>query len=84
MSQMAMEPSVNSLAPHKLVITVELGSRGATKPDRVSPYKEVPPAKQDRSMMQLQESVNDISDVLKNLVGEFTSWRQSVESRLPL
>lgn len=35
-------------------------------------------------MMQLQESVNDIGDVLKNLVGEFTSWRQSVESRLPL
>ncbi|KAL1643416.1 hypothetical protein SLS61_009251 [Didymella pomorum] len=47
-------------------------------------YKDVPPPKQDRSMMQLQESVNDIGDVLKNLVGEFTSWRQSVESRLPL
>ena len=35
-------------------------------------------------MMQLQESVNDIGEVLKNLVGEFTSWRQSVETRLPL
>ncbi|KAF3029157.1 hypothetical protein E8E12_000380 [Didymella heteroderae] len=45
-------------------------------------YKDVPPPKQDRSMMQLQESVNDIGSVLKNLVGEFTSWRQSVESRL--
>src|SRR3712207_6446110 len=35
-------------------------------------------------MMQLQDSVNDIGEVLKNLVGEFTSWRQSVETRLPL
>ena len=34
-------------------------------------------------MMQLQDSVNDIGDVLKNLVGEFASWRQSVEARLP-
>ncbi|XPS74110.1 hypothetical protein M3J09_006235 [Ascochyta lentis] len=47
-------------------------------------YKDVPPPKQDRSMMQLQDSVNDIGEVLKNLVGEFTSWRQSVETRLPL
>ncbi|KAF2624873.1 hypothetical protein BU25DRAFT_460712 [Macroventuria anomochaeta] len=42
------------------------------------------PPKQDRSMMQLQESVNDIGKVLKNFVGEFTSWKQSVETRLPL
>jgi hypothetical protein len=34
-------------------------------------------------MMQLQDSVNDIGEVLKNLVGEFASWRQSVETRLP-
>ena len=34
-------------------------------------------------MMQLQDSVNDIGDVLKSLVGEFASWRQSVEARLP-
>ncbi|KAF2625006.1 hypothetical protein BU25DRAFT_373295 [Macroventuria anomochaeta] len=47
-------------------------------------YKEVPPPKQDRSMIQLQESVNDIYEVLKNHVGEVTSWRQSVETRLPL
>ncbi|OSS44328.1 hypothetical protein B5807_11072 [Epicoccum nigrum] len=46
-------------------------------------YKDVPPPKQDRSMMQLQDSVNDIGEVLKNLVGEFASWRQSVETRLP-
>ncbi|KAF2632999.1 hypothetical protein BU25DRAFT_471143, partial [Macroventuria anomochaeta] len=47
-------------------------------------YKEVPPPKQDLSMMQLQESVNDIGEVLKNLAGELASWRQSVETRLPL
>ncbi|KAF1351537.1 hypothetical protein EJ07DRAFT_168937 [Lizonia empirigonia] len=47
-------------------------------------YKDVPPPKQNRSMMQLQERVNDIRKVLENLVGEFTSWRQSVETRLPL
>lgn len=35
-------------------------------------------------MMQLQESVNEIGEVLNNLVGEFTSWRQSVETRLPV
>lgn len=35
-------------------------------------------------MKELQESVKDIHDVLKNFVGEFTSWRQSVESRLSL
>ena len=34
-------------------------------------------------MKQLQESVDDISAVLRNLVGELTSWRQSVETRLP-
>jgi hypothetical protein len=33
--------------------------------------------------MQLQDSVSDIGEVLKNLVGEFASWRQSVETRLP-
>ncbi|KAJ4345059.1 hypothetical protein N0V95_005968 [Ascochyta clinopodiicola] len=35
-------------------------------------------------MVQLQDSVNNIGEVLKNLVGEFTLWRQSVETRLPL
>lgn len=52
-------------------------------------YKDVPPPKQDRSMMQLQDSVNSIYDVLKDLAGEFSSfkremntWRQSVESRM--
>ncbi|KAJ4375239.1 hypothetical protein N0V83_002325 [Neocucurbitaria cava] len=46
-------------------------------------YKDVPPPKQDRSMMQLQDSVNNISDVLRDFVGEFSTWKQSVESRLP-
>lgn len=46
-------------------------------------YKDVPPPKQDRSMMQLQDSVNGISDVLKDFIGEVNAWRQSVESRLP-
>lgn len=40
--------------------------------------------RQDRSMVQLQDSVNNIGEVSKNLVGEFTLWRQSVETRLPL
>lgn len=33
-------------------------------------------------MMQLQDSVNNISDVLSSFVGEFATWKQSVESRL--
>lgn len=32
--------------------------------------------------MQLQDSVNNISDVLKDFVGEFATWKQSVESRI--
>ena len=35
-------------------------------------------------MMQLQESANDIRDVLENLVGEIASWRRIVDSRLSL
>ncbi|KAJ6192794.1 hypothetical protein J3E72DRAFT_443075 [Bipolaris maydis] len=46
-------------------------------------YKDVPPPKQDRSMMQLQESVNNISDVLSQFVDQFNTWKQGVESRLP-
>ncbi|KAF2819543.1 C6 zinc finger domain-containing protein [Ophiobolus disseminans] len=46
-------------------------------------YKDVPPPKQDRSMMQLQDSMNNISDVLKDFIGEIGAWRQDVESRLP-
>ncbi|KAH6503157.1 hypothetical protein HBI55_024620 [Parastagonospora nodorum] len=46
-------------------------------------YKDVPPPKQDRSMMQLQDSVNSMTDVLTNFIGEFGAWRQDVESRLP-
>ncbi|KAF9728475.1 hypothetical protein PMIN01_13608 [Paraphaeosphaeria minitans] len=45
-------------------------------------YKDVPPPKQDRRLMQLQDSVNNISDVLKDFIGEFSVWRQNVESRL--
>ncbi|KAI8938994.1 hypothetical protein NX059_004838 [Plenodomus lindquistii] len=52
-------------------------------------YKDVPPPKQDRSMMQLQDGVNNIQDVLKDLVKdmssfkrEMTTWKQTVESRL--
>jgi hypothetical protein len=33
-------------------------------------------------MMQLQDSMNNISDVLNNFVGEIAAWRQDVESRL--
>lgn len=33
--------------------------------------------------MQLQDSVNGISDVLKDFIGEVNAWRQTVESRLP-
>jgi hypothetical protein len=32
--------------------------------------------------MQLQDSINNISDVLKDFVGEINAWRQDVESRL--
>ncbi|KAI4633961.1 uncharacterized protein J4E87_001130 [Alternaria ethzedia] len=46
-------------------------------------YKDVPPPKQDRSMMQLQESVNSISEVLSQFVDQFNGWKSSVESRLP-
>ncbi|KNG44379.1 c6 zinc finger domain-containing protein [Stemphylium lycopersici] len=46
-------------------------------------YKDVPPPKQDRSMMQLQESVNNISDVLSQFVDQFNNWKQGVEARLP-
>ncbi|KAF1352956.1 hypothetical protein EJ07DRAFT_168669 [Lizonia empirigonia] len=46
-------------------------------------YKGVPPPKPDRGTATLQESVNKISHVLVELVGGFTSWRESVESRLP-
>ncbi|KAF2730089.1 hypothetical protein EJ04DRAFT_445911 [Polyplosphaeria fusca] len=46
-------------------------------------YKDVPPPKQDRTMMQLQDSVNNISDVLRTFVEGFESWKDSVERRLP-
>ncbi|KAF2268499.1 hypothetical protein CC78DRAFT_372218 [Lojkania enalia] len=53
-------------------------------------YKDVPPPKQDRSMMQLQDSVNNMSEVLKTFVEGINSWKDSVntwkdsvESRLP-
>lgn len=32
--------------------------------------------------MQLQESVNNINDVLKEFIGEMSTWRQSVENRM--
>ncbi|KAF2195515.1 hypothetical protein K469DRAFT_681823 [Zopfia rhizophila CBS 207.26] len=46
-------------------------------------YKDVPPPKQDRTMMQLQESVNNVSEMLKTFVEGFNSWKDSVESRIP-
>ncbi|PVH90630.1 hypothetical protein DM02DRAFT_420930 [Periconia macrospinosa] len=46
-------------------------------------YKDVPVPKQDRSMMQLQESVNSMNETLNNFVENFNLWKQSVESRLP-
>jgi hypothetical protein len=42
-----------------------------------------PHRRQDRSMMQLQESVNSISDVLAQFVDQFNGWKSTVESRLP-
>ncbi|KAF1942436.1 hypothetical protein EJ02DRAFT_168438 [Clathrospora elynae] len=59
-------------------------------------YKDVPPPKQDRSMMQLQDSMNTMSDgmktmsdFMKNFVHEFrtwkedvSTWKESVETRL--
>jgi hypothetical protein len=33
-------------------------------------------------MMQLQDSVNNIADVLNNFIGEFAAWQQDVESKL--
>jgi hypothetical protein len=33
--------------------------------------------------MQLQDSLNKVSDVLKTFVGEFSAWRQDVENRFP-
>lgn len=33
--------------------------------------------------MQLQDSVNSMTDVLANFIGEFSAWRHDVESRLP-
>lgn len=33
--------------------------------------------------MQLQDSVNNISDVLRDFISEFSAWRQDVEGRLP-
>jgi len=35
-------------------------------------------------MMQLQDSVNNISDVLRDFIGGMNAWRQDVEDRLPL
>ncbi|KAF1831715.1 hypothetical protein BDW02DRAFT_571770 [Decorospora gaudefroyi] len=53
-------------------------------------YKDVPPPKQDRSMMQLQDSVsslqdsvNSINNVISRFVDRFEKWQESVESRLP-
>jgi hypothetical protein len=34
-------------------------------------------------MMQLQDSVNSISQVLEGFVGQFNTWKQTVENRLP-
>jgi hypothetical protein len=34
-------------------------------------------------MMQLQDSMNSISDVLREFIGEINTWRHDVESRLP-
>ncbi|KAF9733463.1 hypothetical protein PMIN06_009150 [Paraphaeosphaeria minitans] len=45
-------------------------------------YKDVPPPKQDRSMMQLQDSVNSISDTLKDFVANFNVWKQHVDAKL--
>ncbi|KAF2687795.1 hypothetical protein K458DRAFT_170339 [Lentithecium fluviatile CBS 122367] len=45
-------------------------------------YKDVPPPKQDRSMMALQDGISNISDTLQNFIDTFNVWKQSVESRL--
>ncbi|KAF2272121.1 uncharacterized protein EI97DRAFT_234236 [Westerdykella ornata] len=45
-------------------------------------YKDVPPPKMDRSMMQLQESMNGVSETLKSFIAEINAWRQTVDRKL--
>ncbi|KAL6707813.1 hypothetical protein ACN47E_003713 [Coniothyrium glycines] len=45
-------------------------------------YKDVPPPKQDRSMMQLQETMNLMSEKMESFMGNMTAWRQDVENKL--
>jgi hypothetical protein len=45
-------------------------------------YKDVPPPKQDRSMMQLQDSINNISDTLHRFIETFGVWKQGMERRV--
>ncbi|KAF2747078.1 hypothetical protein M011DRAFT_403309 [Sporormia fimetaria CBS 119925] len=44
-------------------------------------YKEVPPPKQDKSMQQLQSSVNHIQDTLAAFIEGFNTWKREVDSR---
>ncbi|KAL5114396.1 hypothetical protein ACEQ8H_007706 [Pleosporales sp. CAS-2024a] len=39
-------------------------------------YKDVPPPKQDRSMMMLQDTVSGIAETFNSFIQDFTSWRQ--------
>jgi hypothetical protein len=39
--------------------------------------------RQDRSILQLQDSVNSMAKVLNSFIGEFSAWRHDVENRLP-
>ncbi|KAF2012228.1 hypothetical protein BU24DRAFT_412742 [Aaosphaeria arxii CBS 175.79] len=45
-------------------------------------YKDVPPPKQDRSMMQLQDSVSSISSTLEKFIERFGAFERAVETRL--
>jgi len=45
-------------------------------------YKDVPPPKQDRSMMQLQDGINDIRDTLHSFMDTMNMWKENIDSKL--
>lgn len=45
-------------------------------------YKDVPPPKQDRTMLALTESMHSMQDMLKGFIEGFNHWKDSVEGRL--
>ncbi|KAF2022955.1 C6 zinc finger domain-containing protein, partial [Setomelanomma holmii] len=45
-------------------------------------YKTASPQKPDKTLIQLQQSVTNVSNTLKDFIQEFGAWQQNVESRL--